>query len=150
MHLAGHHLGAASLEATGDTMGPPIEVATDTLDACLAGLDRTGPVAFIKCDVEHRELSVFEGGERTLRKDRPILLFESGNLVDGHRFFRPVFAFLESLGYRGYFFSGRALVPLNRFNVRDFDAPKDENQNFVFLHDERMHVDERVASLVTS
>jgi len=134
LHLSGHHLGAATLEGDTDRMGPPIRVRTMTLDACLSNLPRPGPVSLIKCDVEHHELSVFQGGEAMLCSDRPVLVFESGNLVDGVKYCGPVFAYLESLGYRGYFFFGSSIVPLERFDPTRFRVPAHENENFVFVH----------------
>lgn len=142
LHFAGYHLGAASLETKLDIMGAPIEVATITLDACLSKMNSRRKVSLIKCDVENHELSVFQGAQETLRISKPILLFESGNLLSGHRYFRPVFEFLESLGFVGYFFFASSIVPLSKFDFALFKLPQSENQNYVFVHPERLDTDE--------
>jgi len=60
-----------------------------------------GPMHLIKCDVEGHELDVFKGGEKTLARDRPTLLFEChhAEAVKGE-----IFNYLSQLGYDGYFF----------------------------------------------
>ena len=66
-------------------------------------LDDLGPIPrlrFIKCDVEGHELSVFRGGEKTIRASLPIIQFESTPDEIG-----PVQSFLEGLGYSGLMFS---------------------------------------------
>jgi FkbM family methyltransferase len=150
LHLAGHHLGAASLESDLDVMGPPIDVRTDTLDACLSGIGTDKVVSLIKCDVEHHELSVFEGAQATLRQSKPLLLFESGNLLDGQQYFGPVFEFLESLGYIGHFFFKSSLVGLSEFDPDRFSLAKSENQNYVFVHREQLVSDSRLSAWALS
>ncbi len=51
-----------------------IEVATTTLDSLVG--DRS--VSLVKLDVEGAELGVFQGGERTISRDRPVIIFEHG------------------------------------------------------------------------
>jgi FkbM family methyltransferase len=138
LHLAGHHLGTASLEIELDVMGPPIEVETTMLDACLARLDTGRTVSLIKCDVEHHELAVFQGARATLQNSKPFLVFESGNLQDEQHYCRPVFQFLESLGFVGYFFSRSSLVPLHRYDPGLFPVVRTGNQNYAFVHKERL------------
>jgi hypothetical protein len=53
----------------------PIRVRVETLDR-LAPSDRA--VAFVKIDVEGGELGVLRGGVETLRRWRPIVVFECG------------------------------------------------------------------------
>lgn len=52
-----------------------IEVTTARLDDIIAPAER---VAFVKVDVEGAELLVFRGGLRTLKRDRPVVVFEHG------------------------------------------------------------------------
>ncbi len=108
------------------------------------------PVSLIKCDVEHHELAVFEGADETLRRDKPVLLFESGNLLDGRRFYQPVFDHLESLGFVGHFFFEESLVPLSLYDPASYELPYHENQNYLFVHPERVSSDDRVAELLGS
>jgi FkbM family methyltransferase len=111
-----------------------INVEVSTLDARL-----TPPhprVSFIKCDVEGHELNVFMGAERTLREERPALLFECEQRHHGHRDIAEVFTYLGGLGYRGFFFAGSALRPLAEFNPAQHQnpqAPHSYCNNFAFL-----------------
>jgi FkbM family methyltransferase len=126
----------ASFEATGVTAkgSRRINVEVSTLDTCLA---RPHPrVSFIKCDVEGHELNVFMGAERTLRDERPALLFECEQRHHGHRDIAEVFNHLGGLGYRGFFFVRNALRPLAEFNPAQHQnpaAPDSYCNNFAFL-----------------
>lgn len=52
-----------------------VRVSMETLDRVIPdGL----PVAFVKIDVEGGELGVLRGGRETLRRTRPVIVFESG------------------------------------------------------------------------
>lgn len=137
LHFAGDHLGAASIEINEDKLKPPVEVRTETLDAYLAARYPDRKFSFIKCDVEHHELAVFEGAGATLEKHRPILLFESANLATGQDCCQKVFAYLASLGFTGYFFDAARLTPLAEYDPARHAAP-DLNQNFVFTHPARV------------
>lgn len=102
--LAMHRPAAGSGMATfhsRDTRGLEcIEVPVIRLDdyAEESGL---GPVSFIKCDVEGHELDVFRGGEKLLRRDLPVLLFECDDAAAARG---ELFDFLDALGYDGWFF----------------------------------------------
>lgn len=83
-------------------------------------------VTFVKCDVEGHEEKVFRGGERFLREQRPALLFECDDAEDPEC---SVFAYLKTIGYRGYCFHeglspiedyGRLLPNLNPKALKDF------------------------------
>ena len=63
-----------------------------------AGLAR---VDLIKCDVESHELEVFRGGEATLKRDLPALIFECNHQIAGRG---EMFGFLYDLGYDGHFY----------------------------------------------
>jgi len=81
------------LEHLPDEKVREIQVPTETLDRAVpADL----PVAFIKIDVEGGELGVFRGGLQTLRRTRPVVVFECG--VGGADYFgsspRDIFDFL--------------------------------------------------------
>ena len=141
LYFPGRHLGCASIEIAHDVMRPHVEITTAKLDSLLAerGWDR--PIAFIKCDVEHHELAVFIGARARLAKDKPTLLFESGNLVTEPDCCQPVFRFLESLGYVGYFFCDSRLVPLSDFDPQRHLVGTYGNHNFVFSHPRQVRWD---------
>jgi hypothetical protein len=70
-------------------------------------------VSFIKIDVEGHELSVLEGGVRTIANNRPVLWVE----IEQRHLSRPmsdVFEFIKSLGYDGGFYDG-TFQPLEKF-----------------------------------
>jgi FkbM family methyltransferase len=93
------------------------------------------PVRLIKCDVEGHELEVFRGGERLLRSRRPILLFECEERHHRRYSSGEVFAFLEALGYQGFFFSRAGAQPLAEFDPVRHGVPssRDYANNFAFL-----------------
>lgn len=92
------------------------------------------PVRLIKCDVEGHELEVFRGGERLLRAQRPLLLFECEERHHRRHTSGEVFAFLEGLGYQGCFFARGGLRPLREFDpARHGELSSAEYaNNFVF------------------
>jgi FkbM family methyltransferase len=71
---------------------------------------------FLKIDVEGHELAVLQGARQTLQEHRPKILVEceARHRPDGD--VRPVFEFLQSLGYVGSFFIARARQPLAAFD----------------------------------
>ncbi len=110
------------------------EVDVSTLDARLAGPHPR--VSLIKCDVEGHELAVFMGAERTLRTERPALLFECEERHHGGGGIAGVFAWLAGLGYGGFFFCGKELRPLAEFDPARHQNPSDPESycnNFAFL-----------------
>jgi len=107
--------GCATLEASREE-GVRISVEVQCLDACLGRLSAR-PVLFLKCDVEGHELDVFRGGERMLREDRPLLLFECQDYRHPEGQTRRVFRYLQELGYEGYFFAGFRMGPLSEFRL---------------------------------
>ena len=130
----------ASLEAAvlDGTPGRTVTCALDTLDHLAEGL---GPLKFLKVDVEGHELSVFEGGERTLRRDRPHLLFEcEARHLTRHRM-QDVFGFLQGLNYTGYLLLNHSLLPIARFSPELHQARvgpafwkrPDYHNNFLFV-----------------
>ncbi len=125
--------GEATLEKVpceGETILVPTIVLDDHLDAAGAR-----PVHFIKCDVEGHELEVFQGGERMLSEDHPILLFECQDYRHCEGQTRRVFQYLEKLGYDGYFFEDGKPTPVSRFRPEVHQVPdrKPPLHNFAFL-----------------
>jgi FkbM family methyltransferase len=72
-------------------------------------------VGFIKVDVEGHELAVMHGARATLERNRPVLLIES---EDRHRKNSVInlTAFLQGLGYIGFFLLDRVLHPMSEFD----------------------------------
>jgi FkbM family methyltransferase len=106
-------------------------VAVTTLDDYFPA---STSVKLVKCDVEGHELEVFRGGEKLLRTQRPSLLFECEERHHKRYSSRDVFAFLEQLGYGGYFFAHGLLRPLREFDTARYGDPasRDYVNNFVF------------------
>lgn len=135
----GHSSPGASLSPASVTGGHHRQtVAVVTLDAYFASGQR---IACIKCDCEGHELEVFQGAEHILRRDRPVLLFECEARHMSDRQPADVFTYLQSLGYRGSFFSPEGVQPIERFalNVHQpvregrFWQASDYCNNFLFV-----------------
>jgi FkbM family methyltransferase len=132
--------GAGSEGPAHSRLPAPCSLLVDvtTLDAFFTG-DRKPP-HFLKIDVEGHELSVLEGGRRTLEAHHPTLLVECEARHRGDGDIRPVFTFLESLGYSGSFFWQGGRRPLGEFDPAvhqrvDSDSdklPADYANNFAF------------------
>lgn len=130
----------ASLEtAVADKPGHSFDCPITTLDEHLSGAAR---VSLLKVDVEGHELNLFRGAEQTLKKHKPLIVFECEARHLTHHKPADVFAYLQSLGYTGQFFSTTSLRPLAEFNLavhqksagnRFWDA-KDYCNNFCFSH----------------
>jgi FkbM family methyltransferase len=126
----------ASLEPR--TGGRTVPCTLETLDHVLVDASR---LSFIKCDVEGHELAVFRGARRILSNQAPALLFECEARHLSTHGMQDVFAFLQGLGYEGWFFAGDALLPLARFDPAVHQARTGERfwdragyfNNFLFL-----------------
>jgi FkbM family methyltransferase len=133
----------ASLEssALASTPGTSFTCTLDTLDRQAQSV---GTLAFVKVDVEGHELSVFQGAEQTLRRDRPHLLFECEARHLTTHTMADVFSFLGGLGYKGFLLKDRTLLPIAQFNA-DMHQPRSGPQfwkrpeyhnNFLFVRRE--------------
>jgi FkbM family methyltransferase len=91
----------------------PVEVTT--LDAALEG---TPPVGLVKCDVEGHELAALRGGERMLRRDRPVVLVEAEQRHQREGSVTDLFDWLVGLGYEGSCLREQGLAPLRTFDVQ--------------------------------
>jgi FkbM family methyltransferase len=76
-----------------------IVVQLETFDEVFGGIE---DIDFIKMDIEGSELSVLEGGRRTLERQKPPMLIEAEKYCgeNGGR----IFDFMESMGYAAYYF----------------------------------------------
>lgn len=139
MHRPGNAPSAcATLQASDWEGGESFTVSVETLDSYCTVHDLR-PIKFIKCDVEGHELSVFRGAENILREDRPVLLFECEERMQGGDAMQNVFDFLLSLGYQGAFFRNGRQWPLEDFRP-EYQRPgmtrHEYANNFVFLPSE--------------
>ncbi len=101
LHRGETHAATVSLTTLDDYFGPRPDVRID----------------LIKCDVEGHELEVFRGGEKLLKSQAPMLLFEAEQRHRRSDSVRDVFDYLEGLGYRGTYFLGGKRHPVERFDV---------------------------------
>lgn len=102
--------------------------------------NRKSKIDFIKMDVEGHELDAFKGASDILLEDQPTILFECENRhLEGITIF-DVFAYLNSLGYSGFFFLNSVLAPLEQFDIAIHQATREGEiidkkkyiNNFVF------------------
>jgi len=109
LHLpaAGAIVGTSSLEDP--DQGDPVEVERTTLDE----LELTD-VRFVKLDIEGHELPALRGAERTVRRDRPLLLIEVEERIQPAA---PLVDLLAEWGYRGYVLPEREWIPLADFDL---------------------------------
>ncbi|WP_441237475.1 FkbM family methyltransferase [Bradyrhizobium sp. 930_D9_N1_4] len=89
-----------------------VPVPVVALDDYFSTNDR---ISVVKIDVEGAEIGVFEGAERIVKRDKPLLVFEceSRHLVG--RSISDVFLYLEKLGYRGSFIQRGRVFPVSQF-----------------------------------
>ncbi len=98
-------------------------------------------VRVIKIDVEGHEKSVFEGAERILAEQSPLLVFECENRHLRQGDVTDVFSYLARMGYSGSFIEAQKLRPISEFQAtrhqrrtegRFWDA-KTYCNNFIFV-----------------
>lgn len=125
-------LRARSLYNGGSEEETTITVQTHRLDTLV---DPTETVRFIKVDVEGAELQVFAGGEETIRRSRPFIVFEHGLGAADHFGTKPaqIFDLLHDrfglqLSLMEDWLAGRA--PLSR---EKFCAHFDQGLDFYYL-----------------
>jgi len=110
----------ATLEPRDEPLGDAFAVRVETLDTYfLEHAAAARPVRFIKCDAEGHELAVFQGAERILSEDRPVLLFECETRHHRGGAIEPVFDYLRGFSYEGSFFRGRERLPLAQLRPED-------------------------------
>jgi FkbM family methyltransferase len=116
-----------------------IKVQTGTLDNVSAtmALQR---LDLVKIDVEGHELEVVKGGEQTLRKHQPLLLIEIEQRHHGSTPIDNIWAFIEGLGYQGFFLNRQSLEfdPVETFSVPLHQRHEDMGthryiNNFLFI-----------------
>lgn len=80
-------------------------------------------ISLIKLDAEGAELAIFRGAARILSEYRPWLVFECENRHLPEGSVEDVFAFLNGLGYEGFFFRRGAMLPLSAFDPAVHQKP---------------------------
>ena len=98
--------GTSSLE---QPTGRAVTVERITLDE-LALTD----VRFLKIDVEGHEMPALRGAEKTLRRDRPLLIVELEERIQP---VEPVLGLLGGWGYRPYVMPAGRWIPLSEFDL---------------------------------
>ena len=119
---------ASSTNLTGRDDVETIQCEVRTLDSYTT---ETGErVDFIKCDVEGAELLVFQGGIKTISRDRPIIFSEILRKWSAKFGYNPneIFDFFRQQGYEAFTVRGSWI---SRFHGMD-EATKETN--FFFLH----------------
>ncbi|WP_162054569.1 FkbM family methyltransferase [Pontibacter pamirensis] len=106
-----------------------VEVEVTTLDTFFQGKELKN-LAFIKCDVEGHELSVFKGGEKTLRKHMPTILFECGHEEAQAG---EIFSFLTNMGYKGFFIIDGKKIDYKEFDKHPYRKPTESLRNYMFV-----------------
>lgn len=97
-------------------------------------------IGAIKVDVEGYELNVFQGAERILREQSPVLVFECENRHLETGSVKDIFDYLAKMKYQGYFIWRYRLFPISEFNEKihqretgeRFWDEQDYCNNFVF------------------
>jgi FkbM family methyltransferase len=122
--------GSATLEvARHRSTDATLDVQVTRLDA-IAG-ETFANLKFIKCDVEGHELNVFLGGERTLRRHRPVVQFES-TVTDPRT--QQIFQFFRGLGYSGVLLLGNRYLPYaNPDAVPHYKFGMEGHRDFLFF-----------------
>ena len=111
-------------------------------------------VGFMKIDVEGHELAVLRGAAELLERDRPNLLIEA---EERHRpnAVRSIAEHLAAYGYRGLFYVGGAMLPIERFDPavhQRLDPDRDHHgdeyvNNFLYVAAEDTALLERLHAL---
>jgi FkbM family methyltransferase len=102
----GPGVGTSSLESG---TGTPVTVTRVTLDEL-----ELQEVRFVKLDVEGHEMPALRGAERTIRRDRPLMLIELEERIQP---VQPVLDLLAGWGYRPYVMPDDEWLPLESFDL---------------------------------
>ena len=92
----------------------------------IAELNFDNKISFIKIDVEGHELEVIEGAKNTIKRDKPVLLVEIEKQYTKKEVAESI-NFINSLGYKSYFFNKKDLKSTTELNNLDLF------NNFIFF-----------------
>lgn len=98
------------------------EIQTKKIDE----LSFDNKISFIKIDVEGHELEVIEGAKNTIKRDKPVLLVEIEKQYTKKEVAESI-NFINSLGYKSYFFNKKDLKSTTELNNLDLF------NNFIFF-----------------
>ncbi len=98
------------------------EIQTKKIDE----LNFDNKISFIKIDVEGHELEVIEGEKNTIKRDKPVLLVEIEKQYTKKEVAESI-NFINSLGYKSYFFNKKDLKSTTELNNLDLF------NNFIFF-----------------
>ena len=98
------------------------EIQTKKIDE----LNFDNKISFIKIDVEGHELEVIEGAKNTIKRDKPVLLVEIEKQYTKKEVAESI-NFINSLGYKSYFFNKKDLKSTTELNNLDLF------NNFIFF-----------------
>ena len=131
--LARSKVGSGGAHLQKESTAPPssdydVVVDVTTLDD-FSQSRKIDNLAFVKCDVEGHELSVFRGGEKTLKKHRPTLLFECHHqqATEG-----SLFSYLNDLGYHGFFLIQGKPISVDDFAQYPYQRTSSSHRNYIF------------------
>lgn len=90
-------------------------------------------IDFIKCDVEGAELLVFQGGTRTIARDKPIIFSEILRKWSRKFNYDPneIFNFFRDHGYQSFTTLNGSLIPFSEMTDATIET------NFFFLHTQK-------------
>lgn len=119
---------ASAANLTGRTDVECVQCKVRTLDDYISEIGER--VDFIKCDVEGAELLVFQGGIKTITRDRPIVFSEILRKWSSKFNYNPneIFQLFYSLGYRCFTVKLNCLSEFFNMNESTIET------NFFFLH----------------
>lgn len=141
----------ASIKSIESIKGKIENIETSTIDI-FSNTNKIDRLDIIKCDTEGSELLIFQGGENTIVKFKPILIIE---IADDHtqRFGysgEKVQSFLTKLGYHTFYYDFN-LRKLRKENMISFNTISGEghvwsritdnlsNNNYVFVHENKLN-----------
>ncbi len=111
-----------SLKLREDCATYPVEVVT--LDGYFAR--RTQKISAIKIDVEGHEFSVLRGARNILENDAPLLVFECEQRHLTGATVGEILAWLQALGYDGWFVQSGKLRAISEFNAAQHQRQQSE------------------------
>ncbi|MDI9319860.1 MAG: FkbM family methyltransferase [Phycisphaerales bacterium] len=109
----------------------PIEVHVDLLDHIIP---KDTPIALMKIDVEGGEMGVLEGGQQTILRAKPIIIFEHGMGASDYYGTKPeqLYDFLQSCGYKVVTMK-RWLKGETSFSKEEFKRQFYDKLNYYFI-----------------
>jgi FkbM family methyltransferase len=122
---------ASSSNLTGREDVQCVQCKVRTLDDYTA--ETGAQVDFIKCDVEGAELLVFEGGIKTIMKDKPIVFSEILRKWSAKFNYNPnkIFELFKAQSYKAFTVKNNILIEFFEMNESTVET------NFFFLHSEK-------------